>query len=58
MNSKEINGNGIDNVSEFSITNTPCCSFYEGVDKNLGQGLTIHLGRLMKGVTEIHFFVT
>lgn len=57
MNTEEINGNEADDIAKFSLTNTPCCDFYFGDDKSRGPGLTIHLGKLMKGVTDIHFFV-
>ena len=58
MSSREIIGNEDDDVTELSLTNTPCCSFYHGAEKSRGPGLTIHLGRLPEGVTDLHFFIT
>ncbi|KKN32119.1 hypothetical protein LCGC14_0817300 [marine sediment metagenome] len=58
MSSREIIGNEDDDVAELSLTNTPCCSFYHGAEKSFGPGLTIHLARLPKGVTALHFFIS
>lgn len=58
ISSREIVGNEDDGIAEISLTNTQCCSFYHGAERSQGPGLTIHLAKLPKGVTDIHFFIS